>query len=157
VISLAIEDAKVLPAEFRAAVLIALADALIKTDPERAYSVLRTIVEALNAARASPRQARFDPRQSRAPGRVGVGGSTDIPYIPLSTSRFYEVMDVRGSRYSFDLSVPNVNVFTLPGLLLRSKELDYRRLEATLLDLRGEREQAAALLALVESRLKPRQ
>lgn len=155
VIGLALEDAKVLPAEFRAAVLIALADALIKTDPERSYSVFRTIVEALNAARASPRQARFDPRQSRNPGKQGVGAATDIPYIPLSTSRFYEVVDVRGSRHSFDLGVPNVNVFTLPSLLLRSEKLDYRRLEATVLDLRGEKEQAAALLALVESRLKP--
>ena len=153
-ISQGIADATVLPAEFRAALLLAIADGLVESDPQRMFSILRNIVEASNAARTSPLQGRFDPRQVRGPGRQGVGAATDVPFIPLSSSRFYEVVDTNGSRHAFDLGVPKVNVFTLPGLLLRTEKLDYRLLEATVLGLRGEMQQAAALLAIVESRLK---
>jgi len=100
-------------------------------------------------------RGRFDPAHVRGTLRQGVGAATDIPYIPLATDRFYEVVDTNGSRHPFELTVPRVNVFTLPALLQRAVKLDLRRLEAATLDLRGEREQAAALLAIAESRLKP--
>jgi hypothetical protein len=140
--------------------LTALADGLLETDAERALSILRDAVQAMNAARVAPRQARFDPGRVRGAARLGVGAATDIPYIPLGTERFYEVVDTNGSRHSFELTVPKVTVFTLPGLLLRAGGVDFRRLEGVALDLRGEMQQAAALLAIAESRLgageKPR-
>jgi len=50
--------------------------------------------------------------------------------------------------------VPGVTVFSLPRLLLRAGGVDFRRLEGVALDLRGEMQQAAALLAIVESGLR---
>lgn len=156
-VALATRDAQSLPAEFRAAMLSALAVALLEANkPERAYSILRDVVTALNDARTSPRRARFDPRQVRgAEGNAaGSGTGTDVSAIPFAENHFFQVIDTGTARFNYELSIPGVSTFTLAGALKRADALDPRRLESLIQNLRDEKRQADAYLAIAELRFK---
>ncbi|MEO8100252.1 MAG: hypothetical protein ABI811_21300 [Acidobacteriota bacterium] len=147
-------DAQVLPAEFRAAMLCALANALLRQHrPDQAYQLLSQIGMALNDARTAPRRARFDPARLRRVSS-GAGGGTDVDSIPLGTNRFFAVVDTGQSRLNFDITVPGVSIFTLPRVLAGAGEIDVNRLQAVVAGLRDETERAAALTAIAELRLK---
>jgi hypothetical protein len=146
-------EAQSVPAEFRAAILSAAAMSLLR-DPDRAYPLMRDIVTAMNDARINPRVGRFEPRPDVGTITRGAGGGTDIPGIPLATSRFWEVLDTGTSRYNFDLTVANVDAFSLPVLIARSTRFDPQRLEALVLSLRDDAKQAEAMLAVAGLRLK---
>lgn len=154
-------DAQSLPPEFRAAVFSAIAAALLEqNNPERAYSILREIVAALDEARINPRQGRFDPRSLRGirtESSQGAGSTTDVPSIPLAFHRFYLVIDTGESRVNYELAVSGVSTFSLPGVIRKAQALDPTRLEALVTNVRDEWKQAEALLAIAELRFPMRE
>jgi hypothetical protein len=154
---LALRDVQLLPAEQRACVLSALASATLPVDRDNAFPVIASLIDALNAADANPRRGRFDPKSLRAIFSRMNDTSTDSALIACGARGAYEVVDGGSERRSFALRAGAVETFTLPAFLERiSTEIDFDRLEACLLSLRDETRQAAALAALADLRLKPR-
>jgi hypothetical protein len=158
-VSLVSRDAQSTPPEFRAAIFSALAVALLEqNNPERAYTMLKEVVDAWNEARVNPRQGRFDPRRLRGTkneSSQGAGSTTDVPTIPLGINRFYMVIDTGENRINYELAVPGVAIFTLQGALKKAQALDLRRLESLIESLRDDTKQAEAYLAIAELRFKP--
>lgn len=157
-VSLGARDAQSLPPEFRAAVFSALSVALLEQkNPERAYTLMKEIVEALNEARVNPRQGRFDPRRLRgikSESTQGASSTTDVPSIPLGINRFYMVIDTGENRLNYEIAVPGVTVFSLAETLKQAEALDPQQLESLILSVRDEAKQADAYLAIAELRFK---
>lgn len=152
-ISLGTREAQSLPAEFRAAMLSALAVAIFEANkPDRAYIALSDTVKALNDARTAPRRARFDPRAIRGAEGNASGAGTDVSAIPWGENRFYQVIDTGTARFNYELSVPGVTTFSLADALKRGEALDPQRLESLIQSLRDEAKQADAYLAIAELR-----
>ena len=148
---LAMKDSELMPAEHRIGVLSAITQAMLEVDVEGALLALNQLVIASNDAANAPRRERFEPRliSKSAP-------STDSPLILLGKRGIYEVVDAGRNRERFPLSVPGVEALSLPAVVQSARAVDPARLEAILLELRDENQQAAALTALVALRLKTR-
>jgi hypothetical protein len=144
-VSLAVKDADLLSAAYRAEVLSAAATALMRSDPDRALSVINEVVKSLN--NASSRTSNFDPKRF---------GSTDMAQILVRPTRLDEVVASDRQWHIFALQLPGVSPFTLPAVLRATASTDPARLEAALLEIRDETRLASALNALAELRLNPR-
>jgi len=148
---LAMQDSELLPSEQRVGVLSAITQAMLGVDVESALLALNQLVIASNDATAEPRRERFEPRL------IGKSApSSDSPLILLGRRGVYEVVDAGRNRERFPLTVPGVEALSLPAVVQSARPVDPARLEAILLELRDENQQAAALTALVALRLKTR-
>jgi hypothetical protein len=166
ILALALRETQAMPLEFNAALSTGLIGALLTRDPQRALSIVPSVIASQNSALNAPRRWRFDPRRLRGPrssaGPSGEGTALDIPNIPLGRRGFNYVVDTgfrnalvgntSTGRISFPLNVPNTGPFLLPDVLRRAKTLDPQFLEAMVLELRDETQRANALLAIAELR-----
>jgi hypothetical protein len=154
---LALRDVQLLPAEQQACVLSALAAATLPVDRDNAFTVVGSLVDALNAAGINPRRGRFDPQSLRAVFSQMNDASTDSALIACGARGAYEVLDGGSERRSLALRAGAVDTFTLPAFIERiSTEIDFDRLEAYVISLRDETRRATALAALADLRLRRR-
>ena len=153
-LSLAFKDIELLPAEQRTKLLCATAAAMLHSDPDRALATLGQAITALNDAARNPRRGRFNPRTSDRSFNIDRDLSTDSGFIVFGNGGAYEVLETAVVRYNFTLNVPGLGAFDVSRFVANANVIELKRLELTLLEIREETRQAAALNAFAAARTK---
>lgn len=153
--SLGVRDAKVLPAEQRLTVEVALASVMLPRDQDSGLFALRQVVQAANDADMTPHEGRFDPQVIRKifSSDTHTSIATDSPLVMLNSRCTCEVVNAGRGRHNFNLKVPGVTTPTLSGLVRNSSGVDPWRLESVLIGLQDEERLARALNDLAALRL----
>jgi hypothetical protein len=151
--SLGLRDAKVLPAEQRLTVDVALAAVMLPRDQDSGLFALRQVVQAANDAYMTPRKGRFDPQVIRKIFSSETSTATDSPLVLLNSRCTCEVVDTGRGRHNFNLKVPGVTTLTLSRLISNASGVDPERLESVLIGLQDEERLARALNDLAALRL----
>ena len=145
--SLGLRDAKVLPAEQRLTVDVALAAVMLPRDQDSGLFALRQVVQAANDAYMTPREGRFDPTVIRKVFSSDIHTSigTDSSLVMLNSRCTCEVVDTGRGRHNFNLKVPGVTTLTLSRLISNASGVDPERLESVLIGLQDEERLARTL------------
>ena len=151
--SLGLRDAKVLPAEQRLTVDVALAAVMLPRDQDSGLFALRQVVQAANDAYMTPHKGRFDPQVIRKIFSSETSTATDSPLVLLNSRCTCEVVDTGRGRHNFNLKVPGVTTLTLSRLISNASGVDPERLESVLIGLQDEERLARELNDLAALRL----
>jgi hypothetical protein len=139
------KDVSTFPPPLRACVFSALAAAAIHVDRDQAYRLLDSVIKAENDVAATSDREGFSPSSE---------SSDDASYVRCGVGEAYEAVDTKQGLVYFRLQAGNLPAVSLAEFLGRSQELDFDRLQATVLGLHDDAQLAAALISLAESRLR---